>query len=391
MTVVSANIAINLAGYGDTTGIVFDNYYLTSQGPSHISFRYTSNNVPVLDASITGWFSISDYGASGTISSLTASLPGGRMLLSFTDMDLRFYSIYSLASSLNQQTILSGNDQIFGSSFDDTLYGYSGNDYIGGGNGNDLISGGYGTDTLDGGDNTDTVISNQYYAAGKLIAYGERAAVLDRTYGSDILSNVEYVRFYDRTVAASSAGSFDALSYLAANRDLAAAFGINGAAAFSHYVQFGYSENRSTSFNAAAYLAANRDLAAAFGTDTGAAMTHYITHGRLENRITTFNSMSYLAANPDLIRAFGADTTAAAMHYARNGRLEGRSTSFNAAAYLARNPDVQRALGSSELAAATHYVTFGLREGRATAPLTTTGRAAGLSEDTTAAMIAMTS
>ncbi|GLR78289.1 hypothetical protein HUE56_02370 (plasmid) [Azospirillum oryzae] len=380
MTTVVANVSINLSGSGDTAGIVYDNYSILAQDGSRIAFRYTLNGAPVMDVTVTGSFNVTSYNVSGRITSVSATLPNGNPLMSFSNADISFYSVYSLGYALTTQNILSGSDQIFGSSYADTLYGYNGNDYISGGGSDDLISGGYGVDTIDGGDGVDTVISSQSYAPNKLMSYGGQSAIIDRLNGSDLIRNVEYIRFSDRTVSASSATAFDAMSYLAANRDLAAAFGTNGTAAFYHYAQTGHLENRSTSFDAASYLAANRDLAAAFGTNTAAATEHYIVLGRSEGRSTTFNAMSYIAANPDLIRAFGTDTTAAALHYARSGRLEGRTTTFNAAAYLARNPDVQRALGSTEAAAANHYILFGYREGRSTAPLTTTGRAAPMLE-----------
>lgn len=389
MSIVIGNVPINLSGSGDTAGIIYDNYYLVSQSPSQISFRYTLNNVPVMDISIGGVLNITDYNASGRITSLTATQPNGTLMVSFSNASLSFSSVYGLANALTSSTILSGNDQIFGSAQSDTLYGYSGNDYIAGGGGNDVISGGYGTDTIDGGEGTDIVISNQYYTPDKLIAFNGLLAILDRSNGTDLLTNVEYIRFYDRTVAPASATGFDALGYLASNRDLAAALGTDEAAAFNHYVQSGYTEGRSTSFDAVGYLAANRDLAAAFGMNTVAATRHYITSGRLEGRSSSFNAMSYIAANPDLIRAFGGNATAAALHYATSGRLEGRATTFNAAAYLARNPDLQRALGGSETAATAHYVAFGYREGRATTPLATTGRAASmLASDAPSTMLA---
>ncbi|CAO3455516.1 calcium-binding protein [Azospirillum largimobile] len=383
MSTVVANVAVNLSGSNDTAGIVYDNFYLVAQSSSQITFRYTLNNTPVMDITVGGVLNVTDYNISGRITSITATQPNGTLLVSFSNTSIGFSSVYSLASALTTQSMLSGNDQIFGSAQSDILYGHSGNDYIAGGGGDDLISGGYGTDFIDGGEGADTVISSQYYTADKLVAFNGAVAVLDRSNGSDLLTNVEYIRFYDRTVASSSAAGFNALGYLASNRDLAAALGANESGAFDHYVQSGYSEGRSTSFNAVGYLAANRDLAAAFGTNTVAATRHYITSGRLEGRSTSFNAMGYIAANPDLIRAFGNDTTAAALHYATTGRLEGRSTTFNTAAYLSRNPDLQRVLGSSETAAISHYVAFGYREGRSTAPLTTSGRAAPLIETNT--------
>lgn len=169
MTTVVANVSINLSGSGDTAGIVYDNYSLLTQNSSQIAFRYTLNGAPVMDVTVTGSFNITDYNASGRITSVSATLPGGAPLLSFNNANISFYS---LAYTLTTQNILSGSDQIFGSSYPDTLYGYNGNDYISGGGGDDLISGGYGVDTIDGGDGFDTVISSQNYAPNKLMSYG---------------------------------------------------------------------------------------------------------------------------------------------------------------------------------------------------------------------------
>ncbi len=374
MSTVVANVRVNLSGSGDIAGADFDNYSLLSQSPSQITIRFTRNGAPVMDVAVGGVLNITDSNVSGRITSITATQPGGGPLVSFSNANLSFSSIYGLANALTTSSMLAGNDQIFGSSQSDILYGYSGNDYISGGGGDDLIAGGYGIDTIDGGEGTDTVISSQYYYSDRLVSYNGQAGLLDNNNGSDFLSNVEYVRFYDRTAAVSSARSFDPLSYLAANRDLAAAFGTDQTAAFNHYVRSGYMEPRATTFDAAGYLASNPDLGAALGPNTTAAAVHYINIGRLEGRNTYFNTMAYIAANPDLIQAFGTNTTAAALHYATSGRLEGRKTTFDASAYLSRNPDLQRRL-PNEIAATAHYVTFGYREGRATAPLSiVTGR-----------------
>ncbi|CAO3434288.1 calcium-binding protein [Azospirillum endophyticum] len=272
-----------------------------------------------------------------------------------------------------RSTILAGSDALYGSDYSDTLRGYAGNDMIYGGGGNDLLDGGSGVNYIDGGaGDADVVVRSSSRSSSTVVNYGGGIFVGDSS-GYDQLANVEYIRFSDQTISTSSAPTFNPLSYLAANPDIAAALGMNQGAALNHYLTAGAREQRSATFNVDGYLAANPDLAAAFGANTTAATQHYITAGRLEGRNTSFNVMSYIAANPDLISVFGTNTTAAALHYATAGRLEGRPTTFNTAAYLARNPDVQRALGTSELAAATHYVTAGYREGRSAAPLATTG------------------
>ena len=88
-----------------------------------------------------------------------------------------------------------------------------------------------------------------------------------------------------------------------------------------------------------AYLAANSDLAAAFGTDTSRAELHYLTYGRSEGRTTGFNASAYLAANADVAAAAGGDLTAAMRHYIDFGRLEGRALSPAPARAAALLPD----------------------------------------------------
>jgi hypothetical protein len=389
MSIVVASVPLHLWEGGNAAGLDYDNSYLYSLTPSQIIARFTKNGATVMDVTVTGNFNIAENNISGRITSITASQPSGNILVSFTNANLNFSNVYEFSTVLTTSSMLSRDDQIFGSPQKDYLQGYAGNDYISAGGGDDQIYTSPGFDTIDGGEGIDTVINLQYANTARLVAFNGQVAILDRSDGSDLLMNVEYVRYYDGMVPTSSAAGFDALGYLAANRDLAAVFGTNEAAAFTHYIRSGYTERRSTSFDAAGYLAANADLAAAYGADTATATRHYITTGQLEGRNTSFNAMSYLAANTDLIQAFGSSTTAAALHYATTGRLEGRTATFNAAAYLARNPDLQRRFGNDAASAAAHYVNFGYREGRSTVPLTTPGRAAPmLDPDSTAGMLA---
>jgi Ca2+-binding RTX toxin-like protein len=181
---------------------------------------------------------------------------------------------------------------------------------------------------------------------------------------ADILSDVELLTIDGRT-AAPAAFAFDARSYLAANRDLAAAFGDNVIAAAAHYAWSGRNEGRSLNgFDALGYLGANPDVLAAVGVNAGAAVQHYLAYGAREGRTAGFDPYGYLAANPDVLAAVGIDPTAAVIHYTRFGRGEGRSVSFDAAAYLAANADVAAATGGDVTAAKLHYLSFGLREGR---------------------------
>ncbi|MDR6774156.1 calcium-binding protein [Azospirillum sp. BE72] len=192
---------------------------------------------------------------------------------------------------------------------------------------------------------------------------GRRHAVVSSR-NADTLTDVELITIDGRT-AALAALAFDARSYLAANRDLAAVFGDNVVAAAAHYSWNGRNEGRSLGgFDPLGYLGANPDVLAAVGVDAGAAVRHYLAYGAREGRTAGFDPYGYLASHPDVLAAIGIDPAAAVVHYARHGRGEGRSVTFDAAAYLAANADVAAATGGNAAAAKLHYLAFGLGEGR---------------------------
>lgn len=309
----------------------------------------------------------------GTISSVT-NVTNGIPDLSVSQLNLPVTMALNWAATGTdaeaiRAALLGGNDSMTGSNFNDTIRGYAGDDTINGGMGDDLIDGGSGVNIIDGSDGIDTVVRHSSRADSGAVKHNGEIYVIDAN-GYDRLTNVEFIQYTDQTVAGATAPVFDGLSYLAANPDLAAAYGTDGGdAAFDHYRSFGWSEGRTLTFNAAGYLADNPDLATAFGTDTAAATRHYIEVGRTESRRFDFDAESYLAANPDLIQAFGNNPTAAALHYAAYGRNEGRNLDFNASAYLARYPDLQAAFGNDLQAATNHYITQGYAEGRSAAPL----------------------
>ncbi|KAA0579360.1 calcium-binding protein [Azospirillum sp. Sh1] len=202
---------------------------------------------------------------------------------------------------------------------------------------------------------------------------GRRYAVVSSR-SIDTLTDVELLTIDGRT-AAPSAFAFDARSYLAANRDLAVAFGDNTIAAAAHYAWNGRNEGRSLGgFDGLSYLAVNPDVLAAVGVDAEAARQHYLVYGAREGRTTGFDALGYLASYPDLIAAFGTDSRAATLHYLSFGRSEGRGVTFDAAAYLAANADVAAATGGDTTAAELHYLVFGRNEGR---PLRATPRLSG--------------
>lgn len=288
------------------------------------SFGYNSTGTTLTAGTLT---TISEYTSSDTLLYTMSGL--STPAVTFQNW------VYSGANSTARTTLLSGSDVLVGSNYADTLRGYAGNDAIYGGAGNDTLDGGSGANWIDGGAGTDYVVRSASSTASTIFSYNGVIVVSDPTYGRDILTNVEQIDFTDRYYSTSSAPGFDALGYIAANPDLAAAFGANTEAAFNHFINSGYAERRTTSFNALSYVAANADLIAAFGTNTQAATAHYIAFGRSEGRSTSFNASSYLGANADLTRAFGSDTQSATLHYIVNGYREGRALSATRSAGLA--------------------------------------------------------
>ncbi len=93
-----------------------------------------------------------------------------------------------------------GNDTLFGGGGVDFLFGGSGADTLDGGDDQDELTGGAGNDTLDGGGNIDTAIVSGLQSAYRITqtAVGIfRIAGID---GTDVLSNVEFLRFDDATI-----------------------------------------------------------------------------------------------------------------------------------------------------------------------------------------------
>ena len=162
--------------------------------------------------------------------------------------------------------------------------------------------------------------------------------------------------------------------------DLTAAFGSNTEAATRHYISNGYAEGRTdspkdsgsggssdlTDLEAYNYIASNNDLISAFGIDIAAAKSHYTNYGKTEGRpLDNFDEWGYLASNTDLMKVFGSNTTMAIKHYISFGKSEDRKTNlFDAEAYLNNYADLKFAFGNDHTLAKKHYVNSGFYEGR---------------------------
>lgn len=288
--------------------------------------------------------------------------------------------------------------------------GGSGDDWIVGNDANNTLIGGGGNDTIDGGSGTDTAVFSSVQSAYTLINYNGQAVVFGfRDDGTDTLSNVEFLKFANNTVTASSLPVFKPYDYLASNGDLikfignnptgawnhylnfgaregrqldnfgnfqyvgsfddlVTSIGANQDAAARHYVQWGFLEGRGTSlFNFLEYAATYTDLLTALSTNQEFLAQHYILYGRIEGRVRDdFDNLRYTASYNDLIDAFGTNRDAALNHFVNNGFAEGRSkTGFDAIQYIASYGDLIGAFGLNSDAATAHFITSGKAEGRA--------------------------
>lgn len=92
---------------------------------------------------------------------------------------------------------------------------------------------------------------------------------------------------------------FDASYYYNTYPDVAAAFGMNEAKLFDHFVNYGVKEGRSASaeFNPQAYRQRYEDLQQAFGNDMASYCTHYINYGRSEGRNASADGQTSVAVN----------------------------------------------------------------------------------------------
>ena len=92
-------------------------------------------------------------------------------------------------------------DRIAGGIGNDVLTGLWGNDTLNGGAGNDTLNGGAGQDRLIGGDGTDMAVyagDRGRYMINELRNGNVEVVDLDATFGRDVLSGIENVKFGDR-------------------------------------------------------------------------------------------------------------------------------------------------------------------------------------------------
>ena len=102
------------------------------------------------------------------------------------------------------------DDEMDGAGGADTLNGFAGNDVLRGGAGADLLSGGAGNDTIGGGAGFDVVRLGSTRAQTTLIRNDDRSWTATGPDGTDLLRDVEAVRFADGQVPLVRPRDFDA-------------------------------------------------------------------------------------------------------------------------------------------------------------------------------------
>ena len=98
-----------------------------------------------------------------------------------------------------------GDDVISGLAGDDDLFGEGGNDALIGGDGNDRLWGGTGANKLDGGAGNDTAVysgkSADYTVTKTATGYIVKSAATGTSASNDTLSNIETIKFSDKSIA----------------------------------------------------------------------------------------------------------------------------------------------------------------------------------------------
>ena len=231
---------------------------------------------------------------------------------------------------------------------------------------------------------------NNYLSSdAKLKALGVADATgIAQQFGLSDVSEEDYAAVYD----------FD--YYVSRYPDVAAAFGNDRDAVFSHFLKYGMAEGRrgNEGFDVEGYYNRYADLRRAYGTDLPSYYEHYVRYGSKEGRdgspcdglrgmltasggldyAPVYDGEYYLASNADVRAAYTktyasgevrlVDDAAVLSHFLKYGMAEGRrgNEGFNVKYYQYRYVDLQVAYGADLKAYYLHYLKFGRSEGRET-------------------------
>lgn len=172
-----------------------DEYLWTLQSYSNSTIVTSANNDQIRDV-YQGVFSFPSYGGvTGTLTSFTHYVNGVEAY-SLSDANLDASEAYKYAM---YDTYPYNTEPTY-------AFGLSGNDNIVGSNGNDVIKGYAGDDAINGGDGADVAVYSGFYADYTITKNNNGSIqVIDKlSYrdGSDILTNIESLRFSDQSISA---------------------------------------------------------------------------------------------------------------------------------------------------------------------------------------------
>ena len=157
LLVVNAPNGINGAGFSIAAlqQLDFDNPYIAAFSPTLVRVNFDDG----LSVALTGTgLGFAPGGVSGTVTQLVV-LQAGSPIVTMSGFSVAASAVYAAVNAGDYQglanSLLGGNDTLYGSLKVDTLYGLGGNDYIYGRDGNDLLFGNDGADILTGGAGAD--------------------------------------------------------------------------------------------------------------------------------------------------------------------------------------------------------------------------------------------
>ncbi|MEI6746335.1 MAG: hypothetical protein WCL34_10260 [Methylococcaceae bacterium] len=101
-------------------------------------------------------------------------------------------------------TLMNGNDTVTGTKASEYLFGYLGDDTLNAGAGDDTLEGGLGKDVLDGGTGSNVAVYSGNKTSYTVSKVGAKYKISGCTDGNDTLSNIQFLKFNDGTVAIDS-------------------------------------------------------------------------------------------------------------------------------------------------------------------------------------------
>lgn len=201
IVVHNGNDTVTINGYVDVSGYkagTVNDFKVETLGAS---FSGAGNFSATVSKDYYGNYSST---VTGNFSSLSLSLGNSSINVSGIQTDVMSISKYALFTDFLAD-IQAGNDNVTGTNGSENLYGYAGNDYLSAGYGDDTLDGGAGNDILDGGFGSNTAVYHGYKASYSISKSGAMYSISSSIDGTDTLSNIAYLQFYDGTVAIDSA------------------------------------------------------------------------------------------------------------------------------------------------------------------------------------------